>query len=358
MAVAVAVASLAVVLAACSSGASSGSSSSSGSGSASGPATSSPARPAATSSTGSVSTGSVTSGTVSTGSAAAGAAGEVRRSQVRVGDLTFDVREQGPVDGEPVLLLHGFPQTSHEWRHQQEALAAAGYRTIAPDQRGYSPGARPAEVADYRLDLLVDDVLGLADAMGVDRFHLVGHDWGAAVAWATAAKAPDRLRSLTAVSVPHLAAYAEAMVDPAGEQSRKSGYIDTFLAPGAAERLSSPSFFDVAFSKVAAPDDIAEYRKVLGTPEAMAAALRWYAANDPRHQSGPRLGPVSVPTLFVYGTADCCLGRDAADATGDHVTGPYRYVVLDGVSHWVPEEAADRLDRLLLAHLADPAAAG
>ena len=91
----------------------------------------------------------------------------MRRSQVRVGDLTFDVREQGPVDGEPVILLHGFPETSHEWRHQQEALAAAGYRTIAPDQRGYSPGARPAAVEDYRLDLLVDDVLGLADVTAV-----------------------------------------------------------------------------------------------------------------------------------------------------------------------------------------------
>ncbi|MFN8040747.1 MAG: alpha/beta hydrolase [Acidimicrobiales bacterium] len=273
-----------------------------------------------------------------------------------MGDLTFDVREQGPADGEPVILLHGFPETSHEWRHQQEALAAAGYRTIAPDQRGYSPGARPVAVEDYRLDLLVDDVLGLADAMGVDRFHLVGHDWGAAVAWATAAKAPERLRSLSVVSVPHLAAYAEAMRDPAGEQSRKSGYIDTFLAPGAPERLSAPSFFDVAFSKVATPEDIAEYRKVLGTPEAMAAALRWYAANDPRHQTGELLGPVSVPTLFVYSTADCCLGRDAADATAAHVTGPYRYVVLDGVSHWVPEEAADRLDQLLLAHLRDPSA--
>ena len=116
------------------------------------------------------------------GSEADPSAGQIALTQVAVGDFTFDVRMAGPDDGEVVILLHGFPQTSYEWRHQLGALAEAGYRAVAPDQRGYSHGARPPDVEDYTVSLLVGDVLGLADAIGAERFHVVGHDWGAAVA--------------------------------------------------------------------------------------------------------------------------------------------------------------------------------
>ena len=124
----------------------------------------------------------------------------VARVELAVGDLVFDARAEGPADGELVLLLHGFPQTSLSWRHQLGALAAAGYRAVAPDQRGYSPGARPADVAEYRIERLVGDVLGFADALGVERFHLVGHDWGGAVAWQVAGRHPERLRTVTSLS--------------------------------------------------------------------------------------------------------------------------------------------------------------
>ncbi|MEA3055414.1 MAG: hypothetical protein QOD30_846, partial [Actinomycetota bacterium] len=131
--------------------------------------------------------------------------------QIAVGENTFEARVAGPDDGEPVLLLHGFPQTSYSWRAQLEALGAAGYRAIAPDQRGYSPGARPTEVEAYAIEHLVADVVGMADALGLERFDLVGHDWGAAVAWATAITRPDRVRSLAALSVPHPDAFRRAL---------------------------------------------------------------------------------------------------------------------------------------------------
>lgn len=270
--------------------------------------------------------------------------------KVEVGDLTFDVREQGPATGDTVILLHGFPQSGFEWRAQQDALAKAGYHTLAPDQRGYSAGARPASADAYRLDLLAGDVLGLASAFGAQRFHLVGHDWGAAVAWVVAGVAPERVRTLSIVSVPHPAAYSEAVQTPGSEQARKSGYIATFSAPGAGARMAAPGapFLHAAFGQLLKPDEIAEYERVLGTPEAMQAALNWYVANDPRSANGRALPSTTVPTLYVYSTGDCCLGRDAADATRNHVSGPYRYEILEGVSHWVPEEAPDRLNALLL----------
>ena len=123
--------------------------------------------------------------------------------QIPVGALTFDVTATGPEGGQVVILLHGFPQTSACWRHVVPVLADAGYRVLAPDQRGYSPGARPEGVAAYHSAELTADVLGIADAVGVERFHLVGHDWGASIAWQLAARHGDRLLTVTPISVPH-----------------------------------------------------------------------------------------------------------------------------------------------------------
>ena len=264
--------------------------------------------------------------------------GLITNTTIRANGLTFNARTAGPADGQLVILLHGFPQSSYEWRKVMPILARAGYHVVAPDQRGYSPGARPTADADYTMDHMVADTIGIADHFHARKFHLVGHDWGAGVAWATAIAHPDRLRSLTAVSVPHPAAYAKASENPAGEQSRKKGYINTFAAPGAAAGLTSEGFFRAAFGAAASDADIAEYMKVLGTVDAMNAALAWYRANDLRTGLGTGAPKVKVPTLFVYGTADCCLGRDAADLTANYVTGPYAYRVRDGATHWIPEE--------------------
>ena len=148
---------------------------------------------------------------------------------------TFDALASGPDDGRPVLLLHGFPECAYQWKHQLAALGAAGFRGVAFDQRGYSPGIRPAEVDAYAPDELVGDVLRVAAALGWPRFDLVGHDWGSAVAWMVAAAHPDRLRSLTAVSTPHGAAFSAALRGDTDQQKR-SEYFRLFRTPGDAER--------------------------------------------------------------------------------------------------------------------------
>src|SRR4051794_28138104 len=150
--------------------------------------------------------------------------------------LTFEVRTGGTDSGVPVLLLHGFPQHAHMWGHVERVLCAAGLRTIAPNQRGYSVGARPAGVSAYALGELVDDALAIMDALRLDTAHVVGHDWGAAVSWALAARHPDRVRTLTAVSVPHPRALSRALLT-SPDQLRRSAYILLFRREGTAERV-------------------------------------------------------------------------------------------------------------------------
>jgi pimeloyl-ACP methyl ester carboxylesterase len=270
--------------------------------------------------------------------------------ELAVGGLVFDARADGRDDGELVLLLHGFPQTSFSWRNQLDALGAAGYRAVAPDQRGYSPGARPADVGEYRVERLVGDVLGFAEALGVERFHLVGHDWGGAVAWQVAGRHPERLRTLTSLSTPHPAAFRRSIQD--GEQRDKSSYMLFFRSPEA-----EPFFLDndaaglraLYTSSGLADDAVEEYVRILTQPGAMTAALNWYRAADPGLVEG--LGPITTTTMYVWSTYDPALGRDAADGTAAHVEGPYRFEVLEGVGHWIAEETPDALNTLLVDHL-------
>lgn len=277
------------------------------------------------------------------------------RLSLDAGGFAFDARADGPDDGTLVLLLHGFPQSSYEWRHQLPVLAAAGFRAVAPDQRGYSPGARPDRVDDYHVDRLVEDVLGLADALGAERFHLAGHDWGAIVAWAVAARHPRRLLSLTSVSSPHPLAMVKAMGSPTGDQAKRSAYVNLFRLPRLPELylLSGEAgglrklFWNSGYVDRAAVD---EYVRVLDGPQAITAALNWYRAIDMGALAG--IGTVEVPTLYVWSTDDPALGREAAEGTAAYVGGPYRFVELAGVGHWVPEDAADDLNVELLAHLA------
>lgn len=288
------------------------------------------------------------------GAGAVGGLGPVEHLEVPVGDLVFDALAAGPADGELVLLLHGFPQGAYEWRAQLTALGEAGYRAVAPDQRGYSPGARPEGAEHYRADHLAADALAIADWLGGHSFHVVGHDWGAVVAWQLAGRYPDRLRTLTAVSVPHPLAMAEAMTSPSGDQLARSSYINLFRAPAVPERLLLADegaglralFANTGFHHREAME---RYVSALLEPGALAAALNWYRAIDLSVVVG--LQPVVAPTLFVWSTDDPAIGREAAAACEKHVTGPYRFEVLEGVSHWVPEDAPDELNRLLLEHL-------
>ena len=266
-----------------------------------------------------------------------------------VGPFAFAARADGPPDGEVVLLLHGFPQTSYTWRYQLPALAGAGFRAVAPDQRGYSPGARPADVSDYHPERLVEDVIGMADALGADRFHVVGHDFGGLVAWHTAARHAERLATLTVVSTPHPRAVARSILE-GGEQREKSSYMLFFRSPDA-----EPFFLDDDAAGLrglfasTGVTDVDDYVQVLTQPGAMTAALNWYRALD--RDVVESMGPITTPTLYAWSTEDPALGRVAAEETAIHVEGPYRFEVLEGAGHFVPEEVPDALNRLLLDHV-------
>jgi pimeloyl-ACP methyl ester carboxylesterase len=278
--------------------------------------------------------------------------GELLRADV--GDLTFEVRVDGPEDGRPVLLLHGFPQTSLSWAAVTPRLAEAGLRTYAPDQLGYSPGARPAEVEAYSMPNLAQVTADLMTALDLPRADVVGHDWGANVAWTLAAWHPDRVRSLTAVSVPHPAAYTVAYrVDP--EQKERSAYIRLFWQPGKAEdvlldddarRLRRMLRGD---GDTGIPEEaIDEYVAVLSAPGALTAALNWYRAMS----SDIRVDKVDVPTTYVWSDGDVAIGRTAAEACPEFVTGDYRFVHLPGVTHWIPEQAPEQLAAAILDRVA------
>jgi pimeloyl-ACP methyl ester carboxylesterase len=274
----------------------------------------------------------------------------MQQVELAVGDLVFDARADGPEDGELVLLLHGFPQTSFSWRHQLPALAAAGFQAVAPDQRGYSPRARPADVTSYRADRYVDDVLGLADILDADRFHLVGHDFGGFVAWDVASHHPERISTLTVVSTPHPAPFSRSILE-GGEQRERSSYMLFFRSPEAeAFFLDNDAGGLRGIYEASGLAEYDEYVRVLTQPGAMTGALNWYRAVD--RSAAARIGAITTPTLYVWSTNDPALGREAAEATAQHVDGPYRFEVLEGVSHWIPEEAPEALNALLIDHLA------
>ncbi|WP_344136921.1 alpha/beta hydrolase [Saccharopolyspora halophila] len=261
----------------------------------------------------------------------------------------FDALTAGPTDGRPVLLLHGFPEAGAEWSEQLSVLGGAECFAVAPDQRGYSPGVRPQNVADYKMNELVGDVLAIAAHFGWQRFDLVGHDWGAAVAWATAAAHPDRVRTLTAVSIPHTDAFAEAIREDEDQQQR-SAYMQALRASTAEKTLLEENAKKLRriYYPGGVPDHhVDDYVQRLTEPGALTGALNWYRAM----KYNPRIGPVEVPTLYVWSTEDVAVGSTAAMATEQHVTGPYTFEMLEDVTHWIPEEAPDSLSRFLLQHL-------
>jgi len=270
--------------------------------------------------------------------------------------LIFDALAAGEAGATPVLLLHGFAESMRCWRAQVAALANAGYRAIAPSQRGYSPGARPdvRDAANYHIDRLMDDAMAIVAASGYgrQRFHLAGHDWGGSIAWSLADRYPERIASLTVLSRPHPNAFNRALQMPDGEQAQRSRHHRWFLEPDAAdvvladdakwlrERLRANGVPDAA---------ITEHLAVLGNKAAMEGALAWYRARGAIR--GP-LGTIKVPTLYIWGDADDTVGRTAAEGTVDFVEAPYRFEVLPGVGHFAADQAPERVSALMLAHVA------
>ena len=273
------------------------------------------------------------------------------------GALTFDALHAGDpdaaADGRLVILLHGFPETAEAYRDFLGPLADAGYYAVAVTQRGYSPGARPEDVDAYNVVELVGDVTAIATELGAERYHLVGHDWGGAVAWLAAAFDPDAVRSLTALSTPHPDAINDAVSDPGDPQREAFGYMEGFRAEGSEQQFladGADSFTAIFGTAGGLPaDKVERYADVLATPEALRAALDWYRANP--LPAPARIGDTRVPTLYVFGVDDGAFLPATARATGDLVDAPYTYRELEGYGHWLPETAAAEIVPDLIEHL-------
>ena len=269
--------------------------------------------------------------------------------------LTFDTLVAGEPGAPLVLLLHGFAESMQCWRVQVTALGDMGYRAIAPSQRGYSSGARPdpREFSHYLIDRLMDDAIAIVAAAGYGeaRFHLVGHDWGASIAWGLADRAHERLASLTILSRPHPNAFNRALQMTDGEQANRSRHHKAFLEPDAADIVLANDckwLRDRLTANGVPADAIERHLAVLGNKDAMEAALAWYRARGSIR--GP-LGPIRVPTLYIWGDSDDTVGRVAAEGTRDFIAAPYQFEALPGVGHFAADSAPERVSELLLAHI-------
>jgi pimeloyl-ACP methyl ester carboxylesterase len=273
--------------------------------------------------------------------------------EIRVGDYSFTTDIAGPGDGEPVLLLHGFPETRHMWRGVAEALAAAGYLAIAPDQRGYARGARPEGAEAYATQHLVADALGLMDALGHARFHQVGHDWGGQLSWLIAAHHGQRLASLSVLSRPHPAAFVRAMREDAA-QAERSRHHRAFQAGDAVQRMREAALAPLKASLAqqgVPPASIDVYAETLMQPGGIEGAMNWYRAGAGSGLQSADTPAVSVPTLYVWGRNDATVGQRAAELTADYVTGSYSFVPVDDGTHFVVDQFPGRMAGLILEHL-------
>jgi len=279
------------------------------------------------------------------------------REQITISPtLTFDARVAGEAGSPLVLLLHGFAESMNCWRAQLSALGDMGYRAIAPSQRGYSSRARPdpRDPSHYHIDRLMDDAMAIVAASGYGeaRFHLAGHDWGGSIAWALADRYPQRLGSLTILSRPHPNAFNRALQMVDGDQAHRSRHHQAFLEPDAADVVLADDarWLRERLTAAGVPASaIAEHLAVLGNKDAMEAALAWYRARGAIR--GP-LGPIRVPTLYIWGDADDTVGRIAAESTVDFIAAPYRFEVLPGVGHFAADQVPERVSELLLEHVA------
>ena len=274
------------------------------------------------------------------------------RTAVHAGTATLSVQQMGPADGTPVILWHGFPELGYSWRAQATALAGAGYRAIVPDMRGYGESDAPEGTENYAFPLLVGDVVGLMQGLGLESAHLAGHDWGGSLCWATSALRPEMVRSLFILNSPHPVASAECRQVP--EQQQKSWYMLLFQFPGIAANLET-FVFDTAAPGTFPPEERRIFKDALMRPGAMTAALEYYRANIPPEnwlKPPPELPPITVPTTIAWADNDAYMSDLLLERSITQVTGPPEVVPLAGVSHWAQQEAPQLVSDALLAHLA------
>ncbi len=272
----------------------------------------------------------------------------MRQLSLNCHGMNFSGLAAGAEDAPLVILLHGFPQSARAWRPQLEALGDAGLHAVAPDLRGVADGARPRGIERYTLAEAVGDVFAIAGQLGAETFHLAGHDLGGIIAWELACRDPARLRTLTIASTPHLAPFAEAIIDGSAERLPP---FELFRQPGVAERLMLADDGAVLRQAYAglAPEAVEEYVARFSAPGVLTATLTYFRAFD--FDAWLELPPCAPPTLFTWGRDDPFLAEATAAATREHVSGALREEALDGVGHWLPELAANQVSELMLEHL-------
>ncbi len=281
----------------------------------------------------------------------------IEHHRVELAETSLHVVTAGPTDGAPVLLLHGFPELWYGWRRQIPVLARAGYRVIAPDQRGYNTSDKPSAVRDYRIDLLVDDALGLLSALGHERAAVVGHDWGAAVAWRLAAQAPERVERLAILNVPHPQVLLGSFTSNPRQLAR-SWYMFFFQLPWLPEWLLGRdearglagmlrgSSRKGSFSR----EDLAVYREAWCQPGAVNAMLNWYRAMI-RHRPPPLSGPIEPTTLILWGRRDTALGSELVEPSAARCRDA-EIAWFDEATHWVQHDEAEAVNARVLEFLA------
>jgi pimeloyl-ACP methyl ester carboxylesterase len=272
----------------------------------------------------------------------------MQSKHLQVNGLRFRVLDDG--HGPAVLLLHGFPDSSHLWRHQIPALVGAGYRVLAPDLRGFGESDKPTETEAYALPLLLGDVVGVLDALEVNRAHVVAHDWGAALGWLLAGMYPQRVERFAALSVGHMNSFADAGI----EQREKSWYMLLFQFRGVAEELLSRHDWQLFRQWARHHPETEHWIADLSRPGALTAGLNWYRANvGPASMlAEPQPFPaVPAPTMGVWSSQDAYLVEDGMTRSREHVSGPWRYERVDEASHWMQLDQPDQLNRLLVDFL-------
>ena len=279
----------------------------------------------------------------------------VRVVDIEANGMTFTCRTMGnKATGKPVILLHGWPETSHMWIELMKKLSAEGYYCVAPNQRGYSDGARPKKAKDYDLKYLAEDIIAIADAQGFDQFHLIGHDWGSAVGWAVITLHAPRISSWTALSVPHVQAFSEA-IRTDKQQKKMSGYIRFFqlraipewlLTSGDCKRLRA------AWNK-SSPQQVIDYLSIFSNKKALKTTLHWYRGNYKTLKKGKseiEFGAVNLPTLLIWGNKDMAIGRRCMELTNPYMKGAFKFVELDA-GHWLIQEQLQIVSKEIIEHL-------
>ncbi len=277
----------------------------------------------------------------------------LRERFIQTNGVKLHVMEAGPVDGQMILFLHGFPEFWYAWRKQIDYFAGKGYLVVVPDQRGYNVSDKPEGIASYKIDELAKDIIGLIDAYGREKIFLVGHDWGASVSWWVALKYPERLQKLVILNVPHPKVMAQTVFTNV-EQMKKSWYIFYFQIPGAVDKLAAATNYQWVLDMITSSAnpgafsaaELEEYRKAFSQPGAFTAMVNWYRAMIQTKQEQPQSLEVTVPMILMWGEDDVAMLTEMADESMAYCK-QGKLIKFPKVSHWIQHEAADRINPII-----------